>query len=82
MTDIQNLVDGQSQTDPSFKTSRLYTRLSAAEVRRQLIAQKGYADEELPTEETIRTRLNQLGYFPSKVAKTKPQKKCLNGCDF
>lgn len=75
LDDIKTVVDGQSQNDPSFKTNRLYTRLSAAEVRRQLIAQMGYQDEELPSEETIRTRLNQLGYYPSKVAKTKPQKK-------
>jgi hypothetical protein len=53
----------------------LYSRLSVAEVRRQLIAQKGYSSEELPSEETIRTRLNHLGYYPSKVGKTKPQKK-------
>ena len=38
LTDIQGIVDGQSQTDPQFRTNRLYTRLSAAEVRRQLIA--------------------------------------------
>jgi len=75
LTDIKNLVDGQSQTDPKFQTNRLYTRLSAAEVRRQLIEQKGYSSAELPSAETIRTRLNRLGYFPSKVGKTKPQKK-------
>jgi hypothetical protein len=68
-------VDSQSQTDPSFKTNRLYTRLSAAAVRCQLIEEKGYSSEELPSEETIRKRLNQLGYHPSKVGKTKPQKK-------
>lgn len=75
LTDIRDVVDGQSQTDPKFKTNRLYTRLSAAEVRSQLIAQKGYSTEELPSAETIRIRLNRLGYFPSKVGKTKPQKK-------
>lgn len=75
LRDIQAIVDSQSQSDPKFTTNRLYTRLSAAEVRRQLIAQHGYRDEELPTTETIRTRLNQLGYYPSKVGKTKPQKK-------
>lgn len=75
LSDIKSLADSQSQSDPTFKTNRLYTRLSAAEVRRQLIAQKGYRAEELPSEETIRTRLNQLGYYPSKVGKTKPQKK-------
>jgi len=40
-----------------------------------LISQKGYTDEELPTEETIATKLNELGYYPKKVAKTQPQKK-------
>lgn len=75
LTDIKSLVDSQSQTDPKFKTNRLYTRLSAAEVRRQLIMKKGYSTEELPSTETIRTRLNRLGYVPSKVGKTKPQKK-------
>lgn len=38
----------------------LLTRLTAAEVRRQLIAQKGYTDQELPTEETIASKLNDL----------------------
>ena len=41
LEDIRAIVDGQSQTDPSFKTTRLYTRLSAAAVRQALIAQKG-----------------------------------------
>ena len=75
LTDITAIVDSQSQTDPQFRTNRLYTRLSAAEVRRQLIAQKGYTDAELPTAETIGTKLNALGYSPKKVAKTQPQKK-------
>lgn len=46
LTDMQAIVDSQSQTAPQFRTTRLYTRLSAAEVRRQLIAQKGYTDAE------------------------------------
>jgi len=67
-------VDGQSQADPQFRTNRLYTRLTATEVRRQLIAQKGYRKEELPTAETIATKMNELGYYPKKVAKSQPQK--------
>src|SRR5437660_7593861 len=74
LRDITTIVDGQSQADPQFRTTRLYTRLTAAEVRRQLIAQKGYTDEELPTAETIGTKLNHLGYYPKKVAKSQPQK--------
>lgn len=68
------MVDSQSQTDPSFKSERLYTRLSAAEVRRQLIEKFAYSNEELPTSEAIRLKLNELGYRLKRVAKTKPQK--------
>ena len=42
--------------------ARLYTRLSAKQVREQLIIQFGYPNQELPTSETIRVKLNQLGY--------------------
>jgi hypothetical protein len=72
---IRVIVDGQSHADPQFRTQRLYTRWSAAEVRRQLIAHKGYQDADLPTVQTISAKLNALGYFPKKVAKSKPQKK-------
>jgi hypothetical protein len=48
--------------------------LTAAEVRRQLIAKVGYTDKELPTATTIGTTLNQWGYYPTRVAKSKPQK--------
>lgn len=71
---VTAIVDGQSQADPQFRTNRLSTRLTATEVRRQLIAQYGYHDEELPTAEMIATRLNELGYYPKKVAKSQPKK--------
>lgn len=73
LSDIVALVDSQSQTDPQFKSSRLYTRLTAAEVRRQLIAHRGYSDPELPSASTIRRKLNALGYHPSRVQKTQPK---------
>lgn len=75
LADIRAIVDSQSQADPQFRSRRLYTRLSAPEVRRQLIAQKGYTDAELPKAETIGTKLNDLGYTLTKVAKTQPQKR-------
>ena len=75
LEDIRSIVEPQSQTDPTFNSTRLSTRLSATEVRRQLIEIKGYQDEELPTSETIRQRLNQFGYGLKRVAKTKPLKK-------
>ena len=75
LNDIKSIVDGETQTDPTFKTTELFTRMTSKEVRNQLIVQKGYSDEELPTEETIRKRLNELGYSLKKVTKVKPKKK-------
>ena len=75
LEDIKNLVDSQSQTDPSFKSQRLYTRLTASQVRKLLIEKFDYSDEQLPTSETIRIKLNYLGYRLKRVAKVLPQKK-------
>jgi Rhodopirellula transposase DDE domain len=75
LKEITSIVDAESQADPQFRTNRLYTRLTATEVRRQLMAKFGYTDDELPTAETIANRLNELGYSLKKVAKTQPQKK-------
>ena len=74
LDDIRSIADGQSQADPKFQTERLFTRISAAEVRRRLIAEKGYTDAELPTQQTINKKLNLLGYCLTKVAKCRPQK--------
>jgi len=74
LTDIKALVDGPCQTDPSFQTQRLYTRLTAATVRKQLILHRGYTDEQLPGEETIRCKIHQLGYHLRKVQKCRPKK--------
>lgn len=73
--DIREIVDPQSQADPSLKSERLYTRISAAQVRRQLMEQKGYSTQELPTAEVIRQRLNEMNYRLRRVVKAKPQKK-------
>jgi len=74
LSDIRTIVDSQSQADPQFHSHRLYMRLTATELRRQLIAHKGYREATLPTAETIGTKLNELGYYPQKVAKSQPQK--------
>jgi len=75
LIDIKDIVTSQSQSDPRFRTLRLYTRLTAEEVRRQLIATKGYSDGELPKPRTIRSKLNDLGFHPTKVIKCLPKKR-------
>ena len=72
--DIRSIADAHSQADPRFQTRRLFLRISAASVRRRLIVEKGYTDAELPTQQTINTKLNLLGYRLTRVAKCRPQK--------
>jgi hypothetical protein len=74
LDDITDIVRDHVQTDPAFRTTRLYCRLTAPEVRRQLISRKGYTDEQLPSLQTITTKLNVLGYHLGKVRKCLPQK--------
>jgi len=74
LDDIRAIAQDHCQTDPTFQTSRLYCRLTAAEVRRQLIERKGYTDEQLPCRQTIGAKLNALGLRLRKVAKCRPQK--------
>jgi hypothetical protein len=69
LKDLRAIAEQHSQTDPKFQSTRLYLRLSAASVRQQLIEQKGYSDEELPSAEVIRQRLNELGYSLKRVKK-------------
>ncbi len=75
LQDIRDLVAEHLQTDPTFQTTRLYCRLSAPEVRKQLITRKGYADEQLPAVQTIGEKLNALGFRLRSVVKSRPQKK-------
>jgi hypothetical protein len=70
--DIIDLADQFSQTDPTFRTTRLFTRLTAAQIRSQLIERKGYHEAQLPCQETIRTKLNGLGYGSKRVKKANP----------
>jgi len=73
--DIRDLVADSLQTEAAFQTTRLYCRLSAHEVRKQLIEFKGYTDEQLPTVQTIGAKLNDLGFRLRTVVKSRPQKK-------
>jgi hypothetical protein len=75
LADIKTIVEEESQTDATFRTTKLYTRLSAEEVHNQLIEQKGYTAEELATANTIGIKLNKMGYHLRPVVKSKPQKK-------
>lgn len=73
--DILDLVEPTSQTDPSFKTTFRYTRITAKGLRIALIEKKGWRHEDLPCISTLGKMLNRLGYRLRRVQKTKPLKK-------
>lgn len=75
LEDIKEILNPICQTDPTFRTSDLYSPLTAEEVHRRLIEDKGYQPGELPTHRTILNKMNELGYKLKKVAKSKPKKK-------
>jgi hypothetical protein len=75
LADIEAVVSPQSHVDPTFKTTQLYTRLTAQEVRQQVRDQRGYTAADLPTVRTFDTKLNQLDYRLRQVAKSQPRKK-------
>jgi hypothetical protein len=68
------LAESHSQQDPTFRTTVLYTRLTAAEALEQLQDQ-GFPKEILPSPSTMADVLNRSGYRLRPVLKAKPQKK-------
>jgi hypothetical protein len=75
LDDIKEIVEPLSQCDPTFRTTQLYSPLTAKEVLRRLMENKKYSQQQLPTVRTISNKLNQLGYSLKKVTKTEPKKK-------
>jgi len=73
--DIREIVEPKTQTDPELKTSRRYTNLSAGEVRKALIEDKGYRQEDVPAERTLRDILNRMNYRLKRIQKGRPLKK-------
>jgi hypothetical protein len=73
--DISNILETQSQTDPKFQTNRLYTRLSVEEIRKQLIEKYNYKNDVLPTNQTLNTIINGMGFKLRKIQKRRPKKK-------
>lgn len=74
-SDICSLAEPASQTDPKFQTMFKYTRITAKDMRKALITEKGWADENVPCVRTISNILNRLGYRLRRVQKSKPIKR-------
>lgn len=78
LQDIRDIASQNSETDPTFHTTKLYTPLSAKSVRQQLVTVKhyrGYRARKLPGVRTLNTKLNEQGFRLTKIGKHRPLKK-------
>ena len=72
--ELCRLAEEHEQQDPSFRSTVVFTRLTAAQALRQLRA-VGYKEKQLPAPGTMAKILNRLGYRLRRVVKAKPKKK-------
>lgn len=73
--DIEEVVEPSCQIDPKFRSTRLYTRLTVPKIRELLIKERGYSENELPSNVTLNRIVNESGYKLRRVLKVKPIKK-------
>jgi hypothetical protein len=71
---LREIAEAHGQQDPTFKTTRAYTRLTANQAILEL-KQRGYEAEQLPAHSMMAVILNRMGYRLRPVMKAKPQKK-------
>jgi len=74
LADIQSIMEPHSQSEPSLRTTLLYTNMTARAVHEALM-QKDWSAPRLPGVRTISNLLNRQNYRLRTVAKTKVQKK-------
>jgi hypothetical protein len=72
--DIRLIVEPHTHSDPELKSERVYTNLSAKEVRQALL-NRGYQERDVPRERTLRDILNRMNYRLKRIQKGKPLKK-------
>jgi Rhodopirellula transposase DDE domain len=72
--DIRAIVEPHTQADPELKSARRYCNRSASDVL-EALQKKGYAQENLPSERTMRDILNRMNYRLKRIRKGKPLKK-------
>ncbi len=74
LADIHAIMDPQSESESSLRTTLLYTNMTAKAVYDALV-EKGWSAESLPTVRTISNILIRQEYRLRTVVKTKVQKK-------
>ena len=80
--DIEDIVEPRCQTDPAFRSTTMYSPVTAANVRRRLIDEKGWSDDEPPCRRSISNKLNELGSKLKKSKNADRKRNCLKQTRF
>ena len=75
LEDIKSIVDPVSQADPTLRSKRTYSPLTAKEIHRRLKTDKKYKAKQLPTVRTISNKLSELDIRPQRVKKMQANSK-------
>ena len=73
--DVRAIAELHTQADPAVKSSLTYTRITGESLKKALIKDKGYTEDQLPSANTLRSMLNRMSYNRKRVQKSKPLKK-------
>lgn len=73
--DIRSILEPTGQTDPTFRSTRIYTPITARQVHKTLKRIDGYSHKTMPCRRTISNRMAALGFRPQKIRKCLPLKK-------
>lgn len=74
VAEIRTIMEPESEAESHLRTTFLYTNMTAKSVYNVLV-EKGWTEESLPSVRTISNILNRLEYRLRTVAKTRVQKK-------
>lgn len=72
---IRAILEPTGQTDPTFRSTRIYTPMTARQVHKALNKMDQYRRKTLPGRRTISNRMAALNFRPQKIKKCQPLKK-------
>ena len=71
----KQLLDGKTQADPKFQTTKLFTRITGISLRESLASTLGIPIHKIPSSRTLQRVMNRNGHSLRRLRKTLPLKK-------
>ena len=69
----KQLLDGKTQADPKFQTTKLFTRITGISLRESLATTLGIPIHKIPSSRTLQRVMNRNGHSLRRLRKTLPR---------